>query len=257
MFVSNINLNSYLFSTLDQTTSIAYLESLYTYLARLLEHKYKENESCTPAVSAVIGISLNSCSENRERLPEFLKQHLGTLDELRQYHLEIILRSLDNVSLADMVEPERRHYYGIHLECMVGYSDLLMIHPRLGESRSNLPQWKFELITGSVTSHLSDSFKLRGVIDTAEPRLVSSDLCGLEYLSVRLARLELVLGSRDIALHPSVDSACSLLDQCKINIPFDLRRLTDACSAFGEQLERERISLELSPSYYPSPGFTE
>lgn len=124
----------YLTSTLDQQSSIDYVQVLYENLAALLESKYKNKESCTCAFSAVVEVSLTSFSQIRAKFPESLKHVLGTLDISRHYHLEIILRFLENISADQLVEPENRHFCGVNLESMIGYADLLVIHPRLHES---------------------------------------------------------------------------------------------------------------------------
>lgn len=110
------------------------MQVLFEELAALLESKYKNNESFTSAFSAVVELSLNSLSQNRAKFPASLKQALGTLDVSRHYHLEIILKSVERLGADQLAEPENRHLCGVNLDSMVGYADLLMIHPRLHES---------------------------------------------------------------------------------------------------------------------------
>lgn len=86
-------------------------------------------------LSGVVENILNLFSKYRTKIPKSLEVPLASLDVYRQYHLEIILQSIDGISLGDLEEPEQRHWRGVNLDCMVGYSDLLMIHPQLHESK--------------------------------------------------------------------------------------------------------------------------
>ena len=127
--------SSSLFSTLNRKSSIEYLEDFYSQLARLLEQKWTDSGICTTTVSAVIETSLNYFSKHRTEFPEPLRPLLDTLDTTRQYHLEIIMWSILNVEITQLVSPEKRHRCGVCLDTLVGYSDLLMIHPRLSERK--------------------------------------------------------------------------------------------------------------------------
>ena len=125
--------SSRLFATLNRRGSIEYLQDFFHQLATLLEHKWTNSGFCTPTVLAVIETSLNYFSQYRTNVPDSLKPLLDTLDVTRQYHLEIILWSIENIDIAQLESPEKRHRSGVCLDALVGYSDLLMIHPRLSE----------------------------------------------------------------------------------------------------------------------------
>ena len=83
----------------------------------------------------MFGNILNSFAEHRNELLEQRKPRFASLDIYRLRHLEKILWLFENTDSKSLKEPEDRHSYGTALECMVGYSDLLIIDPRLSESR--------------------------------------------------------------------------------------------------------------------------
>jgi len=105
-------------------------------LARLLDDTYKdEGGARTTTVSSIIELSLNAYSQHRTDASGSLKLSVETLDTLRQHHLEIILKTLEQQSIEHLGSCENRHYHSVNLECLVGYSELLTIHPRLRESK--------------------------------------------------------------------------------------------------------------------------
>lgn len=184
---------SYLFSTLDQQSSIHYLQTLYLQMAQSLEDHYKNESACTTAFSALFEVSLNHFSRHREDLPDTLKP-VG-LDTTRQYHLESILKCLDDVDRSHLNEPERRHSCGVNLECLAGYSDLLAIHPHLQDISGRLFSGDGPFQTLKSLGHDPNLDK------TA---VVCKDCCSIEYLAVCLAKVEIRLYAYDYNLHPNL-----------------------------------------------------
>ena len=184
---------SYLFSTIDQTSSIQYLQTLYEQIAHNLEHHYKNDSRCTIAFSALFEVSLNQYYRHRNNLPDSVKTE--GLDTTRQYHLECILKDLDGLSGPSLDEPERRHSCGVNLECLAGYSDLLAIHPNLHE------------ISIRLFSDGGPLQTLKAMNDDENPEKVTSshkDCCSIEYLAVCLANVKLRLYAYDYNLHPNL-----------------------------------------------------
>ena len=169
-------------------------------------------------MSAVIEISLNAYSRHRIDFPELLKPSLETLDISRQCHLEIILKSLETSSLQETDHPGTRHDYSVNLECLVGYPDLLFIHPQHAESQYSKIVQCYELIiilvTSRLSTHCNHQHSRHEVADEESP-VAKKGVCSFEYLSVRLAKLELELGSMDSELHPSLTKAITVLDKCE------------------------------------------
>ena len=184
---------SYLFSTLDQKISIEYLQAFYGQMAHSLEHCYKNDSTCTIALSALFEVSLNQLSRHRDELPDSVKQE--ELDTTRQYHLECILNDLDNLNGSGFNEPERRHSYGVNLECLAGYSDLLAIHPNLHDISSRLFSDDRLLQTLKTLDHDEH-------LDNVA--LAHKDCCSIEYLAVCLAEVKLRLYAYDYSLHPNL-----------------------------------------------------
>ena len=131
----SLTVRSYLFSTFEQQSSLDYLQTFYGQIFKLLEQKYEDETNCTAALSALIDEVLGAYSRNRNELPEILDEIRQTLDTARLYHLETIL-DLDNRQVFSLVQtPDQRHFSGVNLECLAGYSDLLGIHPNLTHGR--------------------------------------------------------------------------------------------------------------------------
>ena len=127
---------------------------------------------------------MNQFSNRRDNLPDSVNP--VALDTTRQYHLESILRSLDDLNVASLNVPERRHGCGVSLECLAGYSDLLAIHPNLQD----------------ISGRLFDS---EGPFQIPEKVTMShKDCCSREYLAVSLAKVKLQLYSYDYNLHPNL-----------------------------------------------------
>ena len=184
---------SYLFSTLDQKSSIQYLQAFYGQMAHSLEHHYKNDSICTIALSALFEVSLNQLSHHRDELPDSVKQE--ELDTTRQYHLECILKDLDNGNGSRFNAPDRRHSYGVNLECLAGYSDLLAIHPNLHDISSRLFSDDRLLQTLKTLDH-DEHFE--------NVASAHKDCCSVEYLAVCLAAVKLRLYAYDYSLHPNL-----------------------------------------------------
>lgn len=133
--VSSLTVRSYLFSTFEQQSSLDYLQTFYGQIFKLLEQNNEDETNCTAALSALIDEALGAYSRNRNELPKNLDEIRQTLDTARLYHLETIL-DLDNRQVFSLVQtPDQRHFSGVNLECLAGYSDLLGIHPNLTHGR--------------------------------------------------------------------------------------------------------------------------
>lgn len=136
---------------------------------------------------------MNQLSHHRDKLPDSVKQE--ELDTTRQYHLECILKDLDNLNGSRFNEPERRHSDGVNLECMAGYSDLLAIHPNLHDISSRLFSDDRLLQTMKTLDH-DEHFE--------NVASAHKDCCSLEYLAVCLAAVKLRLYAYDHSLHPNM-----------------------------------------------------
>ena len=184
---------SYLFSTLDQKSSIQYLQAFYGQMAHSLEHHYKNDSTCTIALSALFEVSLNQLSHHRDELPDSVKQE--DLDTTRQYHLECILKDLNNLNEPKFNDPERRHSYGVDLDCLAGYSDLLAIHPNLRDISSRF--FSDDKILQTLKNRDHDEHFENVASD-------HKDCCSIEYLAVCLAKVKLRLYAYDYNLHPNM-----------------------------------------------------
>lgn len=80
--------------------------------------------------SLAIGTILEFYRRHSAELPDSLKKELHAIDVLRQQHLETILGFEIGMGSHPLL-PRERHCYGLMLEMMVPYSDLLCIHPEL------------------------------------------------------------------------------------------------------------------------------
>ena len=183
----------YLFSTLDQESSVQYLRNLYGQMARSLEDHYQNDITCTVALSTLFEVSLDHFSRHRDDLPDSLRP--AGLDTTRQYHLEIILKCLDGLDETSLDKPERRHSCAVNLECLASYSDLLAIHPNLREISGRLfsgdgPLRPLKALDGDESFH--------------EAAIASKDCCSIEYLAVCLAKVEVHLYAYDYNLHPNL-----------------------------------------------------
>ena len=220
---------SYLTSTLDQKSSIQYLQAFYGQMAYSLEHHYKNDSTCTIALSALFEVSLNLLSHHRHELPDSVKQQ--ELDTTRQYHLECILKDLDNLNGPGFSEPERRHSYGVNLECLAGYSDLLAIHPNLHHissrlfSDDRLPQTLKTLDHDEQFEKVASAHK---------------DCCSIEYLAVCLAEVKLRLYAYDYSLHPDLAHISELFKSLHSSREKDklLRHFKDVMPNLGLQSKK-------------------
>ena len=135
-----LTLTSYLFATLDHTSSTEYLQVMYNRLAEVLERIYEEKRDLSRCRAAMAKEVLNAFAKRRDNLSSSLGPVLQTLDATRLYHLEIILYQVgrnrrQGRSVAYSLEtPKQRHKLGVDLECLAGYSELLCINPALRES---------------------------------------------------------------------------------------------------------------------------
>ena len=184
---------SYLFSTLDQKSSILYLQIFYSQMSHSLEHHYKNNTIGTIALSALFEVSLSKFAHHRDDLPDSVNS--VALDTTRQYHLESILKSLDGLDGAILKEAERRHSCGVMLECLAGYSDLLAIHPNLQDISGRLFSGDGPFQTLKPLGHNDNP---------EEGAMAYKDCCDTEYLAVCLAKVKLRLYSYDYNLHPDL-----------------------------------------------------
>lgn len=162
-------------------------------MANSLENHYKNDISCTIALSVLFEVSLNYFSRHRDDLPDFLKP--TRLETARQYHLESILKCLDGLDGTSLNEPEHRHSCGVNLECLAGYSDLLAIHPNLQEISARIfsSDGPFETLKALGPDEILDR--------TAK---TYKDCCSIEYLAVCLAKVKLRLYAYDFNLHPNL-----------------------------------------------------
>ena len=153
-------------------------------MAHTLEHHYKNESPCTIAFCTLFEVSLNHFSRRRDDLPDSVKP--VDLDTTRQYHLEVILRSLDGLNGASLNVPEGSHSCGLSLECLAGYSDLLTIHP-------DLQKISGQLFGGEGPYQIPKKFSMS-----------HKDCSSIEYLAVSLAKVKLRLYSYDDNLHPNL-----------------------------------------------------
>lgn len=221
---------SYLFSTLDQKSSIQYLQSLYAQMAYSLENYYKNNITCTVAFSALFEVSLSHFSRHRDDLPKSLK--LVGLDTTRQYHLEIILKCLGGLDETNFNEVERRHSCGVNLECLAGYSDLLAIHPNLQDISAQLFSDDGPFQTLKAVGHEKNFDKAA---------VACRDCCSIEYLAVCLAKVELRLYAYDYNLHPKLAHISELFENLhsRRERNYLLRHFKDAMPNIGLKSMRE------------------
>ena len=221
---------SYLFSTLDQKTSIQYLQTYYGQMTHTLENYYKNDITCTIAFSALFEVSLNHFSRYRDDLPGSLEP-VG-LDTTRQYHLESILKCLNGLDGMSLSQAERRHSCGVNLECLAGYSDLFAIHPNLQDISGRLFSGDGPFRTLKALGHDPE------IHNTA---VVYKDCCSIEYLAVCLAKVELRLYAYDYNLHPKLAHIFELFENLHSQ-----RERTDllchsksAMSSLGSQSKKE------------------
>jgi len=129
----------------DQENSIQYLKALFDQLYPMLKSKYEEKQFLGTAISAVSEIVLNMYHMHYTEAIGSLQEEMSILATARQYHLEICLVELDHVIFSptrsrsikytNVGTPEGRSTFGVGLEMLAAYADLLRIHPRLAERR--------------------------------------------------------------------------------------------------------------------------
>ena len=190
---------SYLFSTLDQNSSVQYLHTFYGQIAHCLEDHYRNDTPCTIAFSTMCEASLTQFSRHRNNLPSSLKPL--ELDNTRQYHLANVLQCLNNVGWISLEHPEHRHSCIVNLECLAGYTDLLAIHPNLQD------------ISGQLFSSDGPFQTLRALDqdgDSKRAAMTHEDRCSIEHLAVCLAQVKLRLYAYDYNLHPNLAYVCEL-----------------------------------------------
>ena len=162
-------------------------------MAHSLENHYKNDITCTIALSALFEVSLNQFARHQDDLPDSLEPE--GLDTTRQYHLEITLKCLNTLDENSLDKPECRLSCGVNLECLANYSDLLAIHPSLQD------------ISGRFFSAdgLFRALKALGHEQNFDKAaMASEDCCSIEYLTVCLAKVELRLYAYDHNLHPNL-----------------------------------------------------
>ncbi len=220
---------SYLFATLDQQSSVDHLRTFYNLLATTLRQRYEKKEPCTPALSAMIGVSLNAFSQHRHDLTGPLVNVVHSLDISRQYHLEVILRLIERLTHPDLQDRDRRYHLGVSLELLALYVDLLGIHPDLLQSKRFDMSFQEKLrLTALVSSRMFSSEGLFGLLkeqervfdpgQTTNVEIKSSeDRCGVEYLISRLTNVEVLLGVQDYKLDSGVVDASRRIYECKVD----------------------------------------
>lgn len=199
-------------------------------MAHSLEYHYKNNNPCTTAFSALFEVSLNQFSHHRKDVPD-LVEPVG-LDTTRQYHLECILKDLDDLRETSLNEPERRHSCGVNLECLAGYSDLLVIHPNMQE------------ISGQLFSDAGPFQKVKALDQDEGSETVAmahKDCCSIEYLAVSLAKAKLRLYAYDYKLHPDLAQVSELFKTVHSSRERNklLRHFRDAMPNLGLQSKKE------------------
>ncbi len=221
---------SYLFSTLDQKSSIQYLQTFYVQIAHSLENHYKNDVTCTIAFSALFEVSLNYIFCHRGDLPDSLKP-VG-LDSTRQYHLESILKCLNALDGTRLKVPESRHSCGVNLECLDGYCDLLAIHP-------NLQEISRRLFSGDGPFQVLKALDRHG--DFGGAATAYQDCCSIEYLAVCLAKVELRLYTQDYNLHPNLAYVSELFKNLQSRRERDnlLGHFKDAMPSLGLQSRKK------------------
>ena len=221
---------SYLFSTLDQNISIQYLQTFYEQMAHSLEDHYRKGFPCTLAFSALFEVSLTQYTHRRDDLSESIKP--VSLDTTRQYHLELILKSLDGLNGMNFNEAEQRHICGIDLECLAGYTDLLAIHPNLHDISGQLfsCDGPFQVLT--TLDHNEESEKIGEA---------HKGCSSIDYLSVCLAKVKLRLYCRDYNLHPDMVQVSKLFKSLQSQRERDhlLRHFMDAMPNLSLQSKKE------------------
>ena len=211
--------SSYLFATLDHTSSTEYLQVIYDRLAEGLQLGYGEKRDLPSCLTVTAKEILNAYAKQRDYLPNSLAPILGTLDATRLYHLETILRQLgknprqwESQGAYSLKTPGQRHRLGVGLECLAGYSELLCIHPALRTSMyllRSLQDSRCANVSVSLELFSSSGFKnyLRQVpsaLEDDDTYWLNKDICGCDYLATRLAKVELLLDARDSKLHPGI-----------------------------------------------------
>lgn len=128
---------------MDQENSIKYLKALFDQLYPMLKSKYEEKQFLGTAILAVSEIVLNMYHMHHNEAIGSLQKEMSILATARQYHLEICLVELETVVFSPTRPPpikyttlgtsENRLTFGVGLEILAEYADLLRNHPRLAE----------------------------------------------------------------------------------------------------------------------------
>ena len=150
---------------------------------------------------------LNLLSRQRDELQPILEDILNTLSTLRSYHLEKLITSCQCWSLKTA---DDRQNFGVSLECMISYADLLIIHPDLMRSKFSEPRHNAYLTGSLVTSGLPE---ILNELASSVEEISDKDCCSIEYLAVRLRNLEMVLATSDYKLHPKFADASQQVDE--------------------------------------------
>lgn len=201
-------------------------------MAQALENHYKNDTTCTVAVSALFEESLNGFSRHGAELPDSLKTVLARLDTTRQHHLESVLKCFDGLTETRLDHPECRHSCRVNLECLAGYSDLLAIHPNLREISGRLFSDHGPFQTLKALGHEENPEK---------PAIAYKDCCSIENLAVCLAKVELRLYSYEYNLHPSLARVSELLQSLHSRRERNnlLGHFKDAIPSLGLQNKKE------------------
>lgn len=221
-------IESYLFSTLDQQNSIRIIKAFYCRIVKILEQEFENQHEYTPALSAIIEVSLNTFYEHRSILSGCLDDKGQSLDLSRQYHLEVMLRPFRNPPYTNIQDRDRRYHFGYSLELLAKYVDLLGIHPDLPHSKCHDETLFFDNPTQFLVSRqlfgndgLLGSIKEHGrVFEASKTERISRDRSekdySVEYLLARLTKVEVLLGARDSNLHPGLIDASQRIYECKV-----------------------------------------
>lgn len=119
-------------STVTDGTSLRYLKSFYGWLSGWLGDGIDTSNFTLPR-SLVTGIFLEFYRRQSAEFPNSIKKEIHTIDVLRQRHLQTLIDGTDAIPPSPC-HPRFRYGYGLMLEMMVPYSDLLCIHPDLRNS---------------------------------------------------------------------------------------------------------------------------
>ncbi|KAL2038147.1 hypothetical protein N7G274_009095 [Stereocaulon virgatum] len=234
---------SHLFTTLNQRSSMDYLKVLYHQLAGLLEDTHDNKINCSTALAAVIEISLNAYSKHNDNVGESLGILTESLKTTRSYHLESLLHNFEEISITGA--SDQKHRLGVILECLASYADLLGDHPNLGNISHKL------FGADGLSGTLKRESRIHQGENVASDRL-TVDGYWLEYLTTRLARVELLLNARDSKMHPNIVETSAHLYQMKFareknNLLNSLRKIMPTLSpqskaqvCFGHNLEVDR-----------------